>query len=364
MKNSDLAFMAKAIQLAEKPVFSPHPNPRVGCVIVKNNIIVGEGCHEFAGGPHAEVTALASAGKQSRNASVYVTLEPCSHFGRTPPCADALIKAQVSRVVIAMKDPNPKVAGKGINALLEAGIKVEIGTLASAAKDLNKGFIKRILSGMPWVCSKIAMSLDGRTSMPGGESKWITGPAARQDVQLLRARTHAILSGSGTVIADDPRFTVRGAAAEGVAGNGFRQPLRVIVDSQGKVNANVSKRIFSQGGQTVLAVLEKPDFDCEYMLLPADDGKVSLTQLLKSLAAREVNDVLVEAGPGLNGALLSQGLIDELIVYMATDVMGDDANGMFHLPGLNRMKDKISFKCEDIRKVGDNIRMRFIPLLK
>ena len=349
--------MAKAIKLAQKPVFSPHPNPRVGCVIVKDNEIVGEGFHEYAGGPHAEVNALAQAGDRAKNSTVYVTLEPCSHFGRTPPCADALIKAQVSEVIISMKDPNPKVAGQGIKKLEDASIIVKTDVLETEAKALNKGFIKRMLTAMPWVCSKIAMSLDGRTSMSSGESKWITGEAARQDVQLLRAKTHALLSGSGTVIADDPRFTVR---ALDVPEKMLRQPIRVIVDSQGKVSK--SANIFNEDGQTILAVLNVPKYECEHIILPEQDNKVCLSSLLKELASKQINEVLVEAGPALNGALLSQGLIDELIVYMATDVMGDDANGMFHLPDLKLMKDKISFKCKDVRKVGDNIRMQLTPV--
>ena len=358
---NDHAYMARAIVLAEKPVFSPHPNPRVGCVIVKDDIIVGEGFHEYAGGPHAEVNALMQAGEKAKQSTAYVTLEPCSHFGRTPPCADALIKAQVAKVVIAMKDPNPKVAGQGIEKLENAGIKVESGVLESQAKELNKGFIKRMLSGVPWVSTKIAMSLDGRTSMSSGESKWITSSHARHDVQLLRAKTHAILSGSGTVVADNPRFTVRELDA---SDNKYRQPIRVIVDSQGKVDesAHVFSKEEGEAARTILAVLKPPAFDCENIVFAEQDGKVNLSQLLKELANREINEVLVEAGPGLNGALLSQGLIDEVIVYMATDVMGDNANGMFHLPELQLMKDKISLKCEDVRKVGNDIRMQLTPV--
>ncbi len=358
MKNNDVECMAKAIQLAEKPVFSPHPNPRVGCVIVKDNVVIGEGYHEFAGGPHAEVNALAQAGEAAKNAVAYVTLEPCSHFGRTPPCADALIKAQVSKVVVAMQDPNPQVAGEGVKKLQAAGIQVEVGVLESHARNLNKGFIKRMLTGMPWVCSKIAMSLDGRTAMASGESKWITGSAARQDVQLLRAKTHAILSGSGTVMADNPRFTVRDIEARPES---VRQPIRVIVDSAGKIDKASS--IFNEDGQTILALVNTPTYECDFIQTSVIDGKVNLKALLKALADKQINEVLVEAGPGLNGALLSQGLIDEVIVYMAPDVMGDGANGMFHLPELKKMKDKITFECEDVRKIGRDIRMTLTPLI-
>jgi len=361
---NDYEFMARSIVLAAKPVFSPHPNPRVGCVVVKDSVIVGEGYHEFAGGPHAEVNALTQAGDRAKQSTVYVTLEPCSHYGRTPPCADALIKAQVSEVVVAMKDPNPQVAGQGIEKLKKAGIKVKFGVLEDQAKDLNKGFIKRMLFGMPWVRSKIAMSLDGRTSMSSGESKWITGPQARRDVQLLRANTHAILTGSGTVLADNPSLTVRDLEA---AENSFRQPVRVIVDSLGKVKETA--KVFHEDGQTILAVLASSqamlshaELNVECIKLPEESGKVSLKALLKELANKQINDVLVEAGPGLNGALLSQGLIDEVIVYMSTDVMGDDANGMFHLPNLKLMKDKVSFSCMDVRKVGNDIRMQLLPV--
>ena len=355
-------YMAKALVLAERPIFSPHPNPRVGCIIVKNNVIVGEGFHEYAGGPHAEVNALSQAGDKAENSTVYVTLEPCSHFGQTPPCADALIKAQVSKVVIAMTDPNPKVAGQGIEKLQEAGIKVEVGLLELQAKKLNRGFITRMLKGRPWVCSKIAMSLDGRTSMKTGESKWITGPAARKDVQLLRAKTHALLSGSGTVIADDPSFTVRGLDEPEY---GTRQPIRVIIDSQRKITKDA--KVFKNNGQVLLAALESAEIlseNIETLALPDHEGHVDLTALLKELAKRSINDVLVEAGPGLNGALLSQGLIDELIVYMSTDVLGDDANGLFHLPDLTLMKDKISFNCEDVRKIGKDIRFKLSPIVE
>ena len=355
----DHRYMARAIKLAAKPVFSPHPNPRVGCVIVNNGKIVGEGFHEFAGGPHAEVNALQLAGNEAKQSTVYVTLEPCSHFGRTPPCADALLKAQVAEVIVAMKDPNPKVAGKGLEKLKQAGIKISFGLLAQQAKELNKGFIKRMLHNMPWVCSKIAMSIDGRTSMSSGESKWITGSQARKDVQVLRARTHAILTGSGTVLADDPQLTVREFAK---STPGFRQPVRIVVDGQKKLPATA--KIFQETGETILAVKAAGDLNCTYIEVKSDSEKIDLSLLLKELAKKEINEVLVEAGPGLNGALLSQGLIDELIVYMATDVMGDDANGMFHLPQLKSMQQKIPLTCKDVRKIGNNIRFKLTPGLE
>ena len=355
----DHRYMARAIKLAAKPVFSPHPNPRVGCVIVNKGEIVGEGFHEFAGGPHAEVNALQQAGSKAKRSTVYVTLEPCSHFGRTPPCANALLDAQVAEVIVAMKDPNPKVAGKGLEKLEHSGIKTTFGLLETQAKALNKGFIKRMLEGKPWVCSKIAMSIDGRTAMSSGESKWITGPQARKDVQVLRAKAHAILTGSGTVLADDPQLTVREFAEDTP---GFRQPIRVVVDGQKKVP--VTAKIFKESGETILAVNEAGDLNCAYIEVKSDSEKIDLSLLLKELAKNEINEVLVEAGPGLNGALLSQGLIDELIVYMATNVMGDDANGMFHLPQIKSMQQKIPLTCKDVRKIGNNIRFKLTPGLE
>jgi len=357
----DYEYMAKAISLAKKPVFSPHPNPRVGCVIVKNEEIIGRGFHEFAGGPHAEINALKEAGELAKQSTAYVTLEPCSHFGRTPPCANALIDAGVSEVVIAMQDPNPEVAGSGIEKLQAAGIQVRNGLLEVQVKALNKGFVKRMLHGMPWVCSKIAMSLDGRTAMSSGESQWITGPDARKDVQLLRAKTHAILTGSGTVKADNPRLTVRDVDVLENNEN-VRQPIRVVVDSGNKISADAN--IFNQPGSTILAtkdIVDEKSDSADILSIPERNGKICLETLLKKLAQKNINEILVEAGPGLNGALLEQGLIDELIVYMAPDVMGDDANGMFHLPQLQKMKDKITFECIDVTKIGSDIRMHLLP---
>lgn len=347
MKKADSQFMAKAIALAKKPVFSPHPNPRVGCIIVKDDKIIGEGYHDFAGGPHAEINALKQAGQASKQSTVYITLEPCSHFGKTPPCANALIEADVARVVIAMKDPNPLVAGKGINKLLEAGIAVESEILESQAKLLNKGFIKRMTSGMPWITSKIAMSLDGRTAMASGESQWITSAAARKDVHLLRARCHAILTGSGTVMKDNPSLTVRDIESNK---DNTRQPIRVLIDSSDVVSKDA--KIFSSAGKTIHvdAAYEKDK-----------NGKINLNAMLSELGKQEINEILIEAGPSLNGALLSKNLIDEFIVYMAPDVMGDNARAMFSLPHLKSMNDKISFECTDIRKVGRDIRLNLIP---
>lgn len=357
---SNFEYMARAIQLAEKPEFSPHPNPRVGCVIVNNNCIVGEGFHEYAGGPHAEVNALAQAGKLAEGGIAYVSLEPCCFHGRTPPCVDALIKAKVKKVFIAMLDPNPKVAGKGVALLEQAGIEVESGLLAEQASELNKGFIKRMTKGLPWVRCKIAMSLDGRTAMADGESQWISGKAARQDVQRYRARSDAILTGIGTVLTDNPRMTVRGIDANSSAS---RQPLRVIVDSQLRVKSDLN--IFNEAGDVLVATLSDKPASFEENIsvehFPASESGIDLSSLLGYLAKQEINEVQVEAGAKLNGALLSEGLIDELVIYMANSIMGDSARGLFALPQLQSMKDKISLRCLDMRQVGENFRFTMQP---
>lgn len=353
--------MARAIQLAEKPIFSPHPNPRVGCVIFKDGFILGEGFHAFAGGPHAEVNALNSLSGSAEGATAYVTLEPCCYHGKTPPCVEALIAAKVKRVVVAMLDPNPKVSGKGISLLHEAGIEVESGLLQEQAEKLNVGFIKRMKFSKPWVRTKIAMSFDGRTAMLSGESQWITGPDARQNVQLLRARADAILTGSGTVLVDNPKMTVRGIEdSNGKA----RQPLRVIVDSERKLDRGLE--IFQQTGQCLLAVLSsssKDNFSSNVTVKCYSEkaGHVDLNELLDDLASREINEVHVEAGSRLNGALLSSGLIDEIVVYVAPTIMGSEAKGLFDLPGLSEMKDRVQLSIVDTRIVGRDICFKLRP---
>jgi len=359
MSNSE--YMARAIQLAEKPVFSPHPNPRVGCVIVNNDHIVGEGFHEFAGGPHAEVNALAQAGDSANGATAYVSLEPCCFHGRTPACVDALVKAKVKKVFIAMLDPNPRVAGEGVSLLEQAGIDVESGMLAEEAKALNKGFIRRMTKGRPWVRCKIAMSLDGRTAMANGESQWISGKAARQDVQRYRATSDAILTGVGTVLADNPRMTVRGIDA---VNSKSRQPLRVIVDSQ--LRAKPELDIFHEPGDVLVATLSdqkgsyKENINVEKFSKSVSG--IDLSALLEYLATQEINEVQVEAGAKLNGALLREGLIDELVIYMANSIMGDSARGLFSLPRLTSMENKIELNCLDLRKVGEDFRFTLQPV--
>ena len=353
-------YMARALLLAERGLFTTDPNPRVGCVIVNNDEIVGEGWHQRAGEGHAEVNALYMAGSLAKGADAYVTLEPCSHFGRTPPCADALIKAEVKRVFVAMQDPNPLVAGNGINRLQQAGIEVIVGTLEQQAKGLNPGFCQRMRSDRPFVRSKMAMSLDGRTAMASGESKWITGPDARQDVQKLRARSSAILTGMGTVLADDPALTVRPEGDWYPENQAVRQPLRVVVGSQ---NVPQTAKLFDSADTVLLATNSKNNAEGKagVLTLPEQDGHIDLISLMTELAAREINEVMVEAGSKLNGALLAAGLIDELIIYMAPKVMGDSAKGLFHLPALQTMAQNIELTITDIRAVGKDWRITAIP---
>ena len=354
-------FMARALQLAERGLYTTDPNPRVGCVIVKNDEIIGEGWHQRAGEGHAEVNALNDAGNNAKDADCYVTLEPCSHTGRTPPCADALIKAGVKRVFIAMQDPNPRVVGQGISKLEKAGIAVVSGILSQQAEALNPGFCMRMRSGRPYIRTKIAMSVDGRTAMASGESQWITGDAARQDVQKLRARSSAILTGSGTVLADDPALTVRPEGDWYPAEQAVRQPLRVIVDSQ--LQTPKTAQILADKTKVLIATAsEQLDNELAETISIADDNQqVDLAVLMAELAQREINEVMVEAGSILNGALLEAGLIDELIIYMAPKLMGDSAKGLFHLPELQSMAQNIELKISDIRAVGQDWRITAMP---
>jgi len=358
----DLQYMAYAIQLAQRGLFTTDPNPRVGCVLVREGVIVGQGWHQQAGGPHAEIVALEDAGEQAKGADVYVTLEPCSHHGRTPPCVDVLIGAGVRRVIMAMEDPNPLVSGAGQKALLAAGIEVITGVCAEQSAALNPGFISRMTKQRPFVRCKLAMSLDGRTAMTSGESKWITGQAARRDVQHLRARSSAILTGVGTVLADDPAMTVRDLGDD-VAKVEWRQPLRVVVDSQLRITAQAA--ILQQPGETLLATLLSENkmqsltalSNVSLVQLPASNARVDLVALMAYLAEREINEVLLEAGATLCGAMLQAQLIDELVIYMAPHLMGDQGLGLFSLPGLESMTDRISLDIKDIRALGDDWRI-------
>ena len=347
--------MAQALRLAQQGLFSTRPNPRVGCVIVRDEHAVGEGWHQRAGAAHAEVHALQQAGAQARGATVYVTLEPCAHHGRTPPCADALIDAGVARVVAAMRDPNPQVAGRGLARLQAAGIAAECGLMEEAARELNLGFVSRMTRARPWVRLKAAASLDGKTALNNGVSQWITGPAARADVQQWRARSCAILTGVGTVLADDPQMNVREIAIP-------RQPLRVVVDS--RLRTPPDAKIIAGGGVLIASALDDQakiqalrQAGAEVAVLPGSDGRVDLARLITLLAEREVNELMVEAGATLNGALLAAGLVDELVLYLAPMLLGDAARGLFALPALSRMDERKNLALRDVRQVGTDMRV-------
>jgi diaminohydroxyphosphoribosylaminopyrimidine deaminase/5-amino-6-(5-phosphoribosylamino)uracil reductase len=390
MNAIDSQWMAQALRLAERGLYTTSPNPRVGCVLVKENKVIGEGWHERAGEPHAEVHALRAAGKSARGATAYITLEPCSHQGRTPPCADALIAAGVSRVVAAMQDPNPLVAGQGLQRLREAGITVECGLMEVAARELNIGFVSRMTRGTPWVRSKIAASLDGRIALANGASKWITGTAARLDVQHWRARSCAVLTGIGTVLADDPQLNVReidttvpqwsaartppsppyqgGAGSvpplirEGQEGFVVRQPLRVVLDSELRISPDAK---ILQGGQTLIYTASSDTAKqqtieacgADVVTLASADGKVDLSAVLIDLAKRGINEVLVETGRKLNGALLKAGLVDELVLYLSPQFLGDAAQGLADLGELTQLQQRVALKWQDVRQVGGDLRI-------
>ena len=346
--------MGRALTLAARGLYTTTPNPRVGCVAVRDGEVVAEGWHRRAGEPHAEALAIAEAGERMRGATVYVTLEPCSHFGRTPPCADALIAAGVARVIAAMEDPNPRVAGTGLQRLREAGIDVRCGLLAGEAADLNIGFVSRMTRARPWLRMKIAASLDGRTALPSGSSQWITGEAARADGHAWRARACAILTGIGTVRDDDPHLTVRAIDTP-------RQPLRVLVDSRLEVGLHAR---MLRGGALIAAAVDNPakeaelrDRGCEVLRLPDAQGKVDLGALLAELARRGINELHVEAGYRLNGSLMRAMLVDELLVYMAPKVVGDGA-GMFDVGALASLDDAPRWSILDIDRIGDDLRLR------
>lgn len=353
-------YMARALQLAERGLYTTTPNPRVGCIIVRDGEVVGEGWHEYAGGPHAEVNALKQAGERAKGATAYVTLEPCSHHGRTPPCADALIKAGVKRVVVAMEDPNPLVAGEGLQRLAAAGIEVAAGLLQAQAEQINPGFVRRMREHRPYVRCKLAMSLDGRTAMASGESKWITGADAREDVQRLRARSCALVTGIGTVLADDPSLNVRLAEHQ-------RQPLRVVLDPH--LSMPATAKMLSLPGKTLVVTACDEDAPrealeragAEVVVLPHGVDAVDLPALMALLAERHINEVLIETGATLSGAILRAGLIDELIVYMAPVLLGNEARGLFRLPGLDSMDKKIGLTITDVRAVGQDWRISAKP---
>jgi diaminohydroxyphosphoribosylaminopyrimidine deaminase/5-amino-6-(5-phosphoribosylamino)uracil reductase len=349
-------FMSEALRLAEKALFTTSPNPRVGCVIVLNNEIVGRGYHVKAGESHAEVMALEEAGSRSEGSDVYVTLEPCSHTGRTPPCVNALIKAKVKKVFIAMQDPNPLVSGQGIQKLKEASIEVEVGVMEAQAQQLNLGFISRMTKKLPYVRAKLAVSIDGKTALHNGKSQWITGDAARADVQYWRASSCAIVTGIGTILSDNPKLSVR-------LYENARQPLRVVVDSELKIplDAHILNEkplliVYANDKQKKLQQLQALGIECTQL---DDSGKVNLVALIKMLAEQEMNEVWIEAGEGLNGAFLKANLIDELMIYYAPVILGSEAKGMFTLPAYENLENKITTTLIDHRWVGQDLRMRF-----
>ncbi len=352
---ADHEFMARALRLAAKGLNTTTPNPRVGCVIVRAGKIVGEGWHEKSGEAHAEVHALRAAGEAARGATAYVTLEPCSHFGRTPPCADALIDAGIVRVIAAMADPNPLVAGTGMAKLEAAGLRTEVGLMKAEATDLNIGFVSRMTRGRPWVRLKVAMSLDGKTALGNGVSQWITGAEARADGHAWRARSCAVLTGIGTVRDDNPRLTVREVATP-------RQPLRVVLD--GWLELQPTARIVDGGNTLVYSSVDDEvraavlrEKGAEVVCLPDGTGKVDLAAMFRDLARRGVNEVLIEAGARLNGALIKAGCIDELLIYQAPMLLGDKARGMATLPELTDLAGRHELEIMDSRRIGSDTRL-------
>jgi len=351
---ADHQWMQRALDLAARGLLSTTPNPRVGCVIVREGAVVGEGWHRKAGEAHAETLALAQAGDRARGAIAYVTLEPCSHFGRTPPCTDALVKARLARVIVAMEDPNPLVNGQGLDRLRAAGIDVRCGLLEAQARELNIGFVSRMTRGRPWVRLKVAASLDGYTALADGSSQWITGEAARSDGHNWRARSCAILTGIGTVREDDPMMTARAPQAE-------RQPLKVLVDSRLEVDPQA--RIL-KSGRVLIAAADDPadraqalrDRGCELSFLPDARRKVDLNALMQELGARGINELHVEAGFKLNGSLIREGLVDELLIYTAPSLLGG-GRPMFDLPAADRLDDRLHLALHAVDQVGPDLRL-------
>ncbi|MDC0575832.1 bifunctional diaminohydroxyphosphoribosylaminopyrimidine deaminase/5-amino-6-(5-phosphoribosylamino)uracil reductase RibD [Nitrosomonadaceae bacterium] len=353
--SDDHAYMSQALQLAEKGLYSTSPNPRVGCVIVRDGKIVGSGWHVKTGQPHAEINALNIAGGAAQGATVYLTLEPCSHYGRTHPCAEALIRAKVAKVIIAMQDPNPLVAGKGTSLLKQSGINVLVGLMGEWAKDLNVGFVSRMTNNRPWVRMKIAASLDGKTALNNGVSQWITGEAARHDGHRLRARSCAVLTGIGTVLEDDPQLSVRFIETP-------RQPLRIIIDSRLKIPTTA--RVLRGEGELIFTTTDNKErisalkeVGARPIILPNEKGKIDLAGLMQILADFEINELLVEAGNRLSSAFIREGLVDELIIYLAPHLIGNRAMGMLQLPELTDLSEKYNLKIKDLRMVGEDIRI-------
>jgi diaminohydroxyphosphoribosylaminopyrimidine deaminase/5-amino-6-(5-phosphoribosylamino)uracil reductase len=352
---ADREFMRQALELGERGLYTTTPNPRVGCVIVKDGAVVASGWHEKAGLPHAEALAMKAAGERARGATLYLNLEPCSHHGRTPPCADAIVASGIKRVVAAMQDPNPKVSGAGFAKLRAAGIEVEHGLMEDEARELNIGFVARMTRGRPWVRMKIAASLDGRTALANGKSQWITGEAARADGHRWRARACAILTGHGTVRDDDPQLNVRGVDTP-------RQPLKIVVDS--RFETPLSARLLKDGKTLIAGAVNEAEriaalkrVGANTIIIPNDRGKVELFKLTEELARRELNEIHVEGGTRLNGSLLQAGVVDELLVYLAPRVIGDSGRGMLSLPELTELSQATALEIREVERVGADMRV-------
>jgi len=355
--------MAQALRLARNGLYSTHPNPCVGCVVVKNEELVAQGWHEFTGGPHAEIMAIDNSPIPA-GSDFYVTLEPCSHQGRTPPCVEALIKLKPKRVIVAMQDPNPAVAGRGIARLEAAGIEIIEGILECEARALNPGFVSRMVKGRPFVRLKMAMSLDGRTALKNGTSQWISGEAARKDVQFLRARSSAILTSASTITKDDPSLNLRLSKQELGQEVEVRQPVRVIVDTQLRLSGR--EKIFETDGDIWIYTLNDNSGDVDRLVAAGAEVKVlknsehdhiGLTNLMSHLAKREINEIHTECGQSLAGALLQAQLVDEMIIYMAPQLMGSQSRGAFELGEITRMSDSVHCSIEQMRKIGDDMRL-------
>jgi diaminohydroxyphosphoribosylaminopyrimidine deaminase/5-amino-6-(5-phosphoribosylamino)uracil reductase len=366
----DHVHMARALQLAALGRYSTAPNPAVGCVLLDaSGAVAGEGWHHRAGQPHAEVLALRAAAIRARGGTAYITLEPCSHHGRTPPCADALIEAGLRRVVAAMQDPNPRVAGDGLRKLEAAGIVTAVGVLEREARELNRGFVARMTRGRPWLTVKLGSSADGRTALADGSSQWITSESARADVQRLRARASAIVTGIGTALADDPALTVRDRTLD----LGGRVPLRVVLDSRGRFEPGLQLArdglptlVFSSdaGAHSLAHLAEARPAALQFEPMPADSaGRIDLNAMLLRLAALECNEVLVEAGPRLAGSFLAAGLVDEIVLYVAPVILGDTAQPAFVLPQpLRALSERLQYSYHDVRQVGPDLRLTLRPV--
>jgi diaminohydroxyphosphoribosylaminopyrimidine deaminase/5-amino-6-(5-phosphoribosylamino)uracil reductase len=364
MNQQDFAYMSRALQLAARGRFTTSPNPNVGCIIVNQGKIVGEGWHQYAGGPHAEVVALAQAGAAAQGSTCYVTLEPCSHFGKTPPCADALIKAKVSKVIAAMVDPNPQVSGSGLQRLEEAGIETHSGLLEADAAALNRGFVKRMKGQGAWVCCKMACSLDGKTALSNGQSQWITDTHARSDVQQFRAQSCAVISGADTVLTDDASLNVRwhelAQAKDSLSEQHLRQPVRVIIDSQNRLHNGL--KLFKSTSPVILirCHLDKsqqwPHF-VEQIVVNEHQGKADLAQVINLLSERGFNQLWIEAGATLAGAFIAGDLVDELIIYQAPKLIGHTGKSLLNLPEFALMSQVPDLNLTDVRMVGRDIRL-------